>query len=97
MRSILVARCAAVLAALSASGLAPADQQPIQNHQVAVPEHLLTVSEVGEILGFARGYTYELVRRGDIRAVHRGRYWRVTPAAIEEFIANNEGSRAVDK
>jgi excisionase family DNA binding protein len=95
-RSILVARCAAVLCALSASGLARFDQQPSEN-QAAQPERLLTVLEVAEMLSFARGYTYELVRRGEIRALHHGKHWRISLAAVKEFIAKYESERGVDK
>ena len=96
-RSALLARCAAVLAALSASGLTRVEHQPSESYRAADPEQrLLTVTEVGEILRFARGYTYELVRRGEIRALHHGKYWRISLAAVEEFIAKHEGT-AVDR
>lgn len=95
-RSALLARCAAVLAALSAAGRARIEQRSNEN-QGTNPERLLTVPEVATILGFARGYTYELVRRGEIRALHHGKYWRITPAAVEEFIRKNESSATLDK
>ena len=94
-RSILVARCAAVLCALSSPGLARVEQQPNENQ--AAPERLLTVLEVADILRLARGYTYELVRRGEIRALRHGKYWRLSPTAVEEFIRKNEGVGKVDR
>jgi excisionase family DNA binding protein len=95
-RSILVARCAAVLCALSAPGLARVEQQPNEN-QAGDRERLLTVIEVADILRLARGYTYELVRRGEIRALRHGKYWRLSPTAVEEFIRKNENVGTLDK
>ena len=94
-REQLVAVLADALARLISTSIAPSTTT--DSHRADEPERLLTVSEVGEILGFARGYTYELVRKGEIRALHHGKHWRITPAAVEEFIAKNEGSRTVDK
>jgi excisionase family DNA binding protein len=51
------------------------------------PERLLTVSDVARILGFARGYVYELVRAGHINAIRAGKYVRIRPSAIEQFLA----------
>ena len=102
VRNDLLALCAAVIVALS-SGDDSAEAKP--NAQAALAaepkqragDNLLTVPEVAEILGFARGYVYEIVRRGQIRAVHHGKYWRITIAAVEEFIRENEGAGAVDR
>lgn len=89
-RGLLLSRCAAILAALSApddgvAGAGPEVGEPEQER-----ERLLTVPEVSELLGFARGYTYELLRRGEIRALHHGKYWRVRQSALAEFIENYE-------
>jgi len=94
-RSRLLARAASALAALSAVD-APADVA----HDDAPPRpafgQLLTVDEVAEILGFARGYVYELVRGGQIRAVHHGKYWRVATSAVEDFIREHEHGAGLD-
>jgi len=62
-RSALLSRCAAILAALSALD-EPSTGDHIAAGGPAEPERLLTVPEVAELLGFARGYVYELLRRG---------------------------------
>jgi len=89
-RGLLLSRCAAILAALSA----PDDGAPGAGAEVAEAEpereRLLTVPEVSELLGFARGYTYEQLRRGEIRALHHGKYWHVRQSALAEFIENYE-------
>ena len=74
----------------------PADQREVAV-EPAVRAKLLTVPEVADILGFAPGYTYELVRRGEIRAVHYGKYWRLTPDALEDFIRRSEGVGSHDR
>jgi len=89
-RSALLSRCAAILAALSALDEPPPDDHTAAGG-LAEPERLLTVPEVAELLGFARGYVYELLRRGDIRALHHGKHWRGRPAAVAEFIRSYEG------
>src|SRR6516225_2372607 len=74
----------------------PADQREVAV-EPAVRAKLLTVPEVADILGFAPGYTYELVRRGEIRAVHYGKYWRLTPAALEDFTRRSERIASHDR
>jgi excisionase family DNA binding protein len=88
-RNLLLSRCAAILAALSALDEPASDERG----GAADPERdrMLTVPEVAELLGFARGYTYELLRRGEIRALHHGKYWRISPTAVAEFIRSHEG------
>jgi excisionase family DNA binding protein len=51
------------------------------------PEKLLTVPEVADQLGLVKGYVYELVRNGQIVAIRSGKYVRIRPAAIEQFLA----------
>jgi len=98
VRNDLLARCAAVIVTLSSADDS-AEVRPNAQTAPATDEQraLLTVPEVAEVLGFARGYTYELVRRGEIRALHHGKYWRISPAAVEEFIRKNEGTGTVDR
>jgi excisionase family DNA binding protein len=102
VRNDLLARCAAVILVLSSADDSPevrpnAQAVPTPGDPRASDNNLMTVLEVAEILGFARGYTYELVRRGDIRALHHRKYWRISPAAVEEFIRKNEGAGPVDR
>ncbi len=89
-RSALLSRCAAILAALSALDEPPPDDTTAADG-LTERERLLTVPEVAKLLGFARGYTYELLRRGEIRALRHGKHWRVSPAAVTEFIRSHEG------
>jgi excisionase family DNA binding protein len=47
---------------------------------------LLTVPEVAKRLKLAPGFVYELCRNGKLPAIRTGKYVRVAPAAVEEFI-----------
>jgi excisionase family DNA binding protein len=53
-------------------------------------ERLLTVPATAERLGFAKSYVYEIIRRGELRAVRRGKYVRVRQSAIEEWTRAHE-------
>jgi excisionase family DNA binding protein len=91
-RSRLIAQCAAIIVSLTCTTTdTVANQQSDQTPPAVEDERLLTVDQVAEILGFASSYVYELLRRGEIRALHHGRYWRVRPAEVEKFIAQHEG------
>ncbi len=50
------------------------------------PRLVVSVGEAGAMLGVSRSYAYELVRRGDLRAVRLGRRRVVPKAAILELI-----------
>ena len=89
-REELVKLLAEVFARLITLGPATSPDQREPPVEPAVRSKLLTVPEVADILVFAPGYTYELVRRGEIRAVHYGKYWRLTPDALEDFIRRSE-------
>jgi excisionase family DNA binding protein len=47
---------------------------------------VLTVPEVAAILRVNRDSAYELVRRGELQAVHIGRSVRVTRWALEAYL-----------
>jgi len=89
----LIAQCAAIVMALTR---ATSDMvMNAKSEQVApmVPEErLLTVDQVAAILGFASSYVYELLRRGEIRGMHHGKYWRIRRSEVQEFIAKHEGA-----
>lgn len=90
-RSLLITQCAAIIMALTcATTDAVTNRQSEQTAPTVKDEQLLTVDQVADILRFARSYTYELVRRGEIRALHHGRYWRVRASEVEKFIAKHE-------
>lgn len=90
---MLVTQCAAIIAALTCAGMdAVTTQQSDQTAPTSKDERLLTIAEVATMLRFATSYTYELVRRGDILAMHHGKYWRVRPSEVEKFIAQHEAA-----
>jgi excisionase family DNA binding protein len=90
-RSMLIVQCASIIMALTCT---TSDTMTNRQSDQAAPtvrdERLLTIDQVAEILRFAPSYTYELVRRGEIRAMRHGRYWRVRPNEVDKFIANHE-------
>jgi excisionase family DNA binding protein len=53
-------------------------------------ERLLAVPEVAVMLGYAKSYVYELLRRGDLPAVRHKKYVRVRHSAVLKFIAQHE-------
>lgn len=53
-------------------------------------ERLVTVPVAAERMGFAKSYVYELIRRGELRAVKRGKYVRLRQSAIEEWTRAHE-------
>jgi len=90
-RYTLIVECASIIAALGyTTDESDANQQRVPAVPTAEGDALLTIAEVATILRFTRGYTYELVRRGEIRAMHKGKYWRVRTSEVEKFVANNE-------
>lgn len=48
--------------------------------------HLLTIPQVAKIIGIPGGRVYELARQGRLPVVRVGKYVRVEPAKLEEFI-----------
>lgn len=58
-------------------------------------QSLLTIPEVAARLSINRARAYELVRRGVLPAVHRGRQVRVDARALEEFLRNGGTSITV--
>jgi excisionase family DNA binding protein len=90
-KSRLIAQCAAIVMALTCGTPDAAIQR---NEQIApMVESLLTVDQVAASLGFASSYVYELLRRGEIRGMHHGKYWRVRRSEVEKFIAKHEGAK----
>lgn len=59
------------------------------------PRLLLTVEEAAERIGVCRAYMFKLIREGDVQSVKVGLLRRVTPAALEDFVARL--SRGSDK
>lgn len=90
---MLIAQCAGVLLALStAPGAARQEPGPRRAHQEVPIDTLLDVSAVAQVLGLARSSIYELLRRNSLKGVHVGKYWKVRPEALAEFIAKHERS-----
>lgn len=46
----------------------------------------ITVEQAAQLLGISRGLAYDLVRRGEIPAIHLGRRVVVPVTAIEEIL-----------
>jgi len=93
-RNMLIARCAAVVMVITSATIDTAMNQPQEQAATVVQdERLLSIEEVAARLKLSKAYTYELARRGEIRALHHGRCWRVRPAELERFIAANEKTR----
>lgn len=47
---------------------------------------LLSINECAAFLGVARSTVYELVKRGDLRAVRVGERWRFRPADVDDYL-----------
>jgi excisionase family DNA binding protein len=58
------------------------------------PRLLLTVEEAAERIGICRSNMFKLIRQGDVRSVKVGRLRRITPAALEDFIAQLSGEES---
>ena len=74
-RAVLIGRCAAILAALSATP--PDDSKRSPSGAVEDPDVWLTVPEVADRLRLAKSYVYQLARRGDLPVIRTGKYIRV--------------------
>jgi len=55
---------------------------------------LYTLAEVAEILKVTRRTLYTYVKEGKLKAVKIGKYWRVSEAALREFISTGTGNGA---
>ena len=53
-------------------------------------QRLLAAPEVAVMLGYAKSYVYELLRRGHLPAVRHKKYVRVRHSAVLKFIAQHE-------
>ncbi len=51
--------------------------------------------QAAQLLGVSRTTVYELLRSGELRSLRIGRSRRVTPRALEDFVALREGAGAV--
>jgi excisionase family DNA binding protein len=71
--------------------------RPSENHRHMTqygdrpPRLLLTVEEAADRIGICRSSMFKLIREGDIISVKVGRLRRVTPAALEDFVARLSG------
>jgi excisionase family DNA binding protein len=93
----LLAQAAAVQSTLTAQLITrPETDAPKESNKETTPqfqrqsERLLAVPEVAVMLGYARSYVYELLRRGDLPAVRHKKYVRVRHSAVLKFIAQHE-------
>jgi excisionase family DNA binding protein len=63
--------------------------------RTSTPNPLLTAEDVAAILGVRPQYVYDLARKALIPTVRLGKYVRFRTTAGEEWIAQQEESRAV--
>lgn len=49
---------------------------------------LYTVGQLAEYFRVSKPAVYSLIRRGELVAVHIGRYIRVTPEELERFLSS---------
>lgn len=56
------------------------------------PIRVYTLDEVAEVLKITRRTLYAYVKEGKLKAVKIGREWRVSEAALQDFI--NKGTEA---
>jgi excisionase family DNA binding protein len=89
---MLIAQCAAIILSLTCNTTSSAAHLQTDPPPAAPKaDQLFTVEEVASRLKLSKARIYELVRTGEIRAMHQGKYWRVRPTEVERFIAKNEG------
>ena len=50
------------------------------------PLKVYTLDEVADILKITRRTLYTYIKTGKLRATKIGRYWRVSEAALQEFV-----------
>lgn len=83
-RAMLIVRAASVIATLSAITIttpsAPAEGP-----------RLLKVREVAARLRCSRGHVYEMIKRGELPAIHSGRTRVVRADAIDDYLHQHEG------
>lgn len=56
------------------------------------PIRVYTLDEVAEVLKITRRTLYTYIKEGKLKAVKIGREWRVSEAALQDFI--NKGTEA---
>lgn len=56
-------------------------------------EKLLTTRDVSELLGVSLWYVADRIKDGSLEVVKLGRLTRITPAALDSFIAANSAKR----
>lgn len=52
---------------------------------------LMTVSELADYLGVGKNRAYELLNSGEIKGFRIGSVWKVTKAAVDQFIYEKSG------
>lgn len=90
-RCRLVSQLAALIVVIESSSARPVEAPVPQGRDSARDDdRLLRVPEAAEILGFARSYIYELIRRGELPAVQSGRHVRLRRSALREWARRHE-------
>ncbi len=63
--------------------------------QCAQFEPLLSDAEAGKLLGLHPKTVQRLARRGELPAIHIGRYWRFRVTALDQWIALHSPGQSV--
>ena len=92
----LMAQCAALQSALAAR-LATVPPVSFPPPSAQDTERLLTVPEVAEVLGVHPSSVYELARSGKLPTVRVGKYVRIAPSALREWLAAQGPQKGLDK
>jgi excisionase family DNA binding protein len=58
----------------------------ITDSGASTPERLLTIPQVAALLAIPKGRAYELARHGALPVVRIGKYVRVAPTALQEWL-----------
>ncbi len=91
----LMAQCAALQSTLAAR-LATVQPVSFPPPSPQDTERLLTVPEVAEVLGVHPSYVYEVARSGKLPIVRLGKYVRIAPSALREWLAERGQQKGLD-
>lgn len=86
----LLSQCSVAQGALVARLLTARDQVNSPTGVSIDQPRLLTIPEAAQLLGVAKGYAYELARRGAIPTIRFGKYVRVCLTDLWEWVARHQ-------
>jgi excisionase family DNA binding protein len=92
----LYRRAAALEAIVRARLVTAVAARPTSSTDPSIPDRLLTIPQVAEILGVPKSYAYELARQRRLPALRFGKYVRVGPAALATWLTEHQGREGGD-